>query len=65
MSSSLVSKARKTVPSAMPAAAAISFVVTAAPDSRRSGMVALDDGIASLLGRHGGGAGSHPDTISE
>ena len=47
----LSSKTRKMVPSAMPAAWAISRVVTAAPCSRKSGRVAATIGRPPLLER--------------
>ena len=57
-SARLSSKARKTVPSAMPAASAICRVVGRGGVLQQRGD-RLDDGLAAVLGGHGSGAGSH------
>ena len=56
MSDSLSGKTRKMVPSAMPAASAIWRVVSLAPCSISSGMVADDDGGPTLAWAAGSGA---------
>ena len=50
ISSSLLAKTRKMVPSAMPAASAISWVVTVSPWARSSGKGGRDDHRAALVG---------------
>ena len=64
-SSSLVGKTRKIVPSAMPAARAISRVLRALPFSRRRGMVAATIEARRASGVMAGARGVTRRTLSE
>ena len=57
----LSGKTRKIVPSAMPAASAISLVVTSPPALDQQRDQRVEDRLAAVVGCHGGGTGSHAD----